>query len=62
MSDLAFLPATELALRLRRRELSSVELLQHYLARLARLNPASNAVVVLDAERASVPPPMAAAG
>ena len=52
MSDLAFLPATELALRLRRRELSSVELLQHYLARIARLNPALNAVVVLDAERA----------
>ena len=52
MSDHAFLPATELALRLRRRELSSVGLLQHYLARIARLNPALNAVVVLDAERA----------
>jgi amidase len=52
MSDLAFLPATELALRLRRRELSSVHLLQHFLQRIARLNPALNAVVVLDAERA----------
>jgi amidase len=52
MSDLALLTATELALRLRRRELGAVELLQHHLARVARLNPALNAIVVLDAERA----------
>ena len=50
--DLAFQSATELSRRLRRRELSSVELLQHYLRRIERLNPAINAVVVLDAERA----------
>ena len=31
MSDLAFLPAHELARRLRRRELSALELLDHYL-------------------------------
>ncbi|MBL8343487.1 MAG: amidase [Rubrivivax sp.] len=48
----AFLPAHELARRLRRRELSALELLDHYLARIERLNPRFNAVVVLDAERA----------
>jgi amidase len=51
-NDPAFQSATELARRLRRRELSAVELLQHHLRRLQRLNPAINAVVVLDAERA----------
>ena len=50
--DPAFQSATELARRLRRRELSAVELLQHYLQRIERLNPVLNAVVVLDAERA----------
>jgi len=50
--ELAFQSASELSRRLRRRELSSVELLQHYLQRIERLNPALNAVVVLDAERA----------
>ena len=52
MTDPALCSATELALRLRRRELSAVELLQHHLQRVERLNPALNAVVVLDAERA----------
>ena len=50
--DLSFQSATELSRRLRRRELSAVELLQHYLRRIERLNPALNAVVVLDADRA----------
>lgn len=50
--DIALHSASELARRLRRRELSAVELLQHHLARVERLNPAINAVVVLDAERA----------
>jgi len=50
MTDLALLPATELALRLRRREVSSLELLQHHLRRIERLNPALNAVVVLDTD------------
>ena len=49
---LAYLPAFELALRIRRREISATELLRHYLHRVARLNPALNAIVVHDTERA----------
>jgi amidase len=52
MNDLAFLPAHELARRIRRKEVSALELLDHYLARVARLNPPIRAVPVLDAERA----------
>jgi amidase len=52
MTDLALLPATELALRLRQREVSSLELLQHHLRRVERLNPALNAVVVFDTDAA----------
>ncbi|MBL0147458.1 MAG: amidase [Ideonella sp.] len=52
MTDIALLSAAEMGQRLRRRELSSVELLQHHLDRVARLNPALNAVVVLDTDRA----------
>jgi amidase len=44
--------ATELARSIRRRELSSRELLDMYLGRVERLNPDLNAVVTLDAERA----------
>ena len=50
--DLACLPAHELARRIRRRQLSSVELLEHYLSRIKRLGEAINAVVVLDLQRA----------
>jgi len=52
MTDLAFLPATELALRLRRREIGSVELLQHYVQRIERFDSAVNAVVVRDLDGA----------
>lgn len=48
MSELGLLPAHELALKLRRREVSSLELLDHYAARVDRLNPSLNAVVVTD--------------
>src|SRR4051794_23955922 len=52
MSDLAFASATGLVPALARKELSSRELLDHYLERVARLDPMINAVVVLDEERA----------
>ncbi|MGH7897682.1 MAG: amidase family protein, partial [Candidatus Binatia bacterium] len=52
MSDIAFRPAIELAAALRRREVGSRELLDHYLDRVERLNPALNAIVTLDVERA----------
>jgi amidase len=44
--------ARELARAIRRRELSSVELVEHFLGRIERFNPALNAVVTLDAEGA----------
>lgn len=52
MSDLSFAPARVLAGRLARRELSSRELLEHYVARLERHGAELNAVVTLDLERA----------
>jgi amidase len=50
--DLAYSPAIELAAKLRAREISCLELLDHHLARVERFNPKLNAIVVLDAERA----------
>jgi amidase len=50
MQDLSLLSAHELARRLRRREISAVELLQHHLSRVDRLNPALKAVVVTQPE------------
>jgi len=52
MTELHFRSASELTRALRRKEVSSVELLDHYLARVAALNPRINAVVHVDAERA----------
>jgi amidase len=52
MSDLALRPAHALAAALRRRDVSSRELLEHYLARVERLNSALNAVVTVEADSA----------
>ena len=55
MSDeLCFLPATELAQRIRRKDLSARELMQASLAQIERLNPKLNAIVSLYAEQALV--------
>src|SRR5205807_5469012 len=54
MSDeLCLLPALELAARIRRRELSPVELLDAVLARVEEVDPRVHAFVTVDAERAS---------
>ena len=47
-----FATASELAAAVARKEVSSVELLDAYLARVEKHNPAINAVVALDVERA----------
>jgi amidase len=52
MNDPTFLTATELLGALRAKEISSVELLDHYLGRIDQHNPDVNAVVTIDADRA----------
>jgi amidase len=51
-SNPALWSATRLAAAIRSGELGSEELLDHFLARIERLNPLVNAVVTLDVERA----------
>jgi amidase len=50
--DPSFQSAASLAARVRAGELSSVELLDHYISRVERLDPRINAVVVRDFDRA----------
>jgi amidase len=50
--ELAFAPALELAERIRARELSSAELVDLYLDRIARIDPELNAYVTVDADGA----------
>jgi amidase len=50
--ELGFRSAGDLLRALHRREISSRELLEHYLARAQRWNPGLRAIVTLDAERA----------
>lgn len=52
MSDLCLEPAHRLCDLLRQRKVSAVTLLDHYAARIERLNPALNAVVALDLDGA----------
>jgi len=52
MIDIATASATDLAAAIRRREISSVELLEAYAARIARFDKPLNSVVTLDLERA----------
>src|SRR4030095_6929033 len=54
MADLALRPAHELAAAIRRRELSSRELLDHYLARIEHLNPPLHALVTLHVAAAAL--------
>lgn len=50
--ELHFTSATELAARIRRKEVSAVEVMQAHLAQIERVNPTVNAIVTLDAEGA----------
>src|SRR5262245_47696962 len=48
MTDIAFAPARRLAAAIRQRKIGCAELLDHYLARVERFNPALNAIVATD--------------
>ena len=50
--ELCFLPATELAARIRARDLSATEVMLAHLERIDRINPRVNAIVTLLPERA----------
>jgi amidase len=52
MTTLAFQSATDIAARIRKRELSAVECLAYFRQRVERFNPKLNAIVVFDWERA----------
>jgi Asp-tRNA(Asn)/Glu-tRNA(Gln) amidotransferase A subunit family amidase len=54
VNDLDYTSATDLTRAIRERQLSPVELLDHVLERAQRLQPALNAFVTLDTERARV--------
>lgn len=52
MSEMAFFSAIDLADRIRKKEISSVELTQHYIDRIERLDGDINAVIVRDFDAA----------
>lgn len=52
MNEPSFLPATELARAVRNREISCVELLDHYVSRMNKYNSAVNAIIVRDLDKA----------
>ena len=51
-SEICFMTATELALRIRARNLSAVELMRAHLDQIDRVNPVVNAIVTLLPEQA----------
>jgi amidase len=53
MTSLCFQSALHIAAQLRRREIGAVECLEYFRERVQRLNPALNAIVVFDWERAT---------
>ncbi len=48
-TELCWMPATELAAAIQRRELSPVDLMEAVLARIEALNPQLNAFLAIDA-------------
>lgn len=52
MDELAFADATTLAEKIRNKEVSSVELLSHYIARMEKYNPDINAIIVTQLDKA----------
>lgn len=50
MSQLHFATATELAGKIKRREISAAELLDHFLGRVEKYNPRLNAIIWMDVE------------
>ena len=52
VNDLCFMPAVELATRIRRRDVSAREVMAAHLAQIERVNPRVNAIVTLVADRA----------
>ena len=52
MNEWTFAPALSIAAAIKARTISATDILEHYLDRIERLNPALNAVIVLDADRA----------
>ena len=52
MSELHFATATELAAKIRNREIGAVELLDHFLGRVEKYNPQLNAIIWMDEEGA----------
>ncbi len=50
MNSIAFGTAQELATAIRQRRVSAAEVLEAHLARIARYNPALNAIITLDEE------------
>lgn len=51
-TNLCFLPATELAHKLRKKDVSAREVLSAHLLQIERVNPKVNAIVTLVAEQA----------